>query len=259
MRVAEASETGLALAKFHLGRLTGADARSEAERLAQLRQPAHRYLAMFRLALGDTEQANHHTLTAYKWAWADGEPYVDRYDLTKTTELLKQMNVPIPQLQPYDSTKDDPSLGKPTLPFPPIDDNGNQIPITNSIPDQNQPLLQLASRMIPGRFVVQFNFLMTSNTANPAVSAAATDFGTLTAFQVNNWYGSLGPSGSACGGTVNQPTACDDATYLDLLQRGIYPLGRTNQLRSQYIEVWATNAITFTNAIWQAHQEFFGP
>ena len=145
----------------------------------------------------------------------------------------------------------------PQLPFPPIDDNGNLIPITNNIPDQNQPLLQLASRMISGRFVVQFNFLMTSNTANPAVSAAATSYGTLTAFQVNNWFGSSGTAGSACGGTVNQPASCDDAGYLDLLQRGIYPLGQTNPLRSQYLEVWATNAITFTNAIWQAHQEIF--
>ena len=146
----------------------------------------------------------------------------------------------------------------PQLPFPPIDDNGNLIPITNTIPDQNQPLLQLSSRMIPGRFVVQFNFLMTSNTANPAVSAAAASYGTLTAFQVNNWYGSSGSASSACGGTVNQPTPCDDASYLDLLQRGIYPLGQTNPLRSQYLEVWATNAITFTNAIWQAHQEILG-
>jgi hypothetical protein len=145
----------------------------------------------------------------------------------------------------------------PQLPFPPIDDSGNLIPITHHIPDQNRPLLQLASRMIPGRFVVQFNFLITSNTANPAVSAAATNYGTLTAFQVNNWYGSFGPSASACGGTVNLPTPCDDAGYLDMLRRGIYPLGQTNPLRSQYIEVWATNTITFTNAIWQAHTELF--
>ena len=146
----------------------------------------------------------------------------------------------------------------PQLPFPPIDDNGNLIPITNTIPDQNQPLLQLASRMISGRLVVQFNFLMTSNTANPAVSAAAANDGTLTAFQVNNWFASSAAGDSACGGTVNQPAACDDASYLDMLQRGIYPLGQANPLRSQYIEVWATNAITFTNAIWQAHQELLG-
>ena len=145
----------------------------------------------------------------------------------------------------------------PQVPFPPIDDSGNLI--TTNLPDQNQPLLQLAGRMLPGRLVVQFNFLMTSNAANPAVIAAAQNYGALTAYQVNNWFGSFGPSGSACGGTVISPMPCDDASYLEMMQQGIYPLGPTNPLRSQYIEVWATNAVTFTNAIWQAHQELFAP
>ena len=145
----------------------------------------------------------------------------------------------------------------PQVPFPPIDDSGNLI--TTNLPDQNQPLLQLAGRMLPGRLVVQFNFLMTSNAANPAVIAAAQNYGALTAYQVNNWFGSFGPSGSACGGTVISPMPCDDASYLEMMQQGIYPLGPTNPLRSQYIEVWATNAVTFANAIWQAHQELFAP
>ncbi|MDZ4288324.1 MAG: DUF4062 domain-containing protein, partial [Prosthecobacter sp.] len=92
------SETGLALAKFHLSQLTDDEARSEAERLAQLHQPEHRTLAMLWRAIGDPDQAKHHALAAYRWAWADGEPYVNRYELTKTTELLQQMNVPIPVL-----------------------------------------------------------------------------------------------------------------------------------------------------------------
>ena len=100
------SETGLALAKHHLGQL--AEPQREAERLAQLRQPAHRLLAQLWLALGDAEQAKHHALAAYRWAWADGEPYVHRYELTRTTELLQQMNVPIPNLPPYDPAKDEP-------------------------------------------------------------------------------------------------------------------------------------------------------
>jgi len=145
----------------------------------------------------------------------------------------------------------------PQVPFPPIDDNGDLI--TNTLPDQNQPLLLLASEMLPGRLVVQFNFLMASNAVNPAVPAAAVNYGSLTAFQVNDWYGSFGPVGSACGGTAQVPSPCDDASYLNMLQQGIYPLGVTNPLRSQYIEVWATNANTFTNAIWQAHQELFTP
>jgi len=80
----------------------------EAERLAGLRQPAHRLLAQLWLALGDPEQAKHHALAAYRWAWADGEPYVHRYELTKTTLLLQKLNVPIPNLPPYDPAKDEP-------------------------------------------------------------------------------------------------------------------------------------------------------
>ncbi len=99
------SETGLALAKHRLGQLT--NPREEAERLAQLRDPAHRLLARLWLALGDTAQAKHHALAAYQWAWADGEPYVNRYELTQTTALLQQLNVPIPNLPPYDPTKDE--------------------------------------------------------------------------------------------------------------------------------------------------------
>jgi hypothetical protein len=106
--VDEESEAGLALAKHHLGQLTGDAARSEAERLAGLRQPAHRYLAQLWLAIGDHDKAKHHALAAYRWAWADGEPYVNRYELTKTTELLQQINVPVPVLPPYDPAKDEP-------------------------------------------------------------------------------------------------------------------------------------------------------
>ena len=94
------SETGLALAKHHLGQLSAPP--QEAERLAQLREPSHRYLAMLWQAIGNLDQAKHHALAAYKWAWADGEPYVNRYELAKTTELLQQSNIPIPNLPPYD-------------------------------------------------------------------------------------------------------------------------------------------------------------
>lgn len=106
--VDEDSETGLALAKQHLRQLTGEAAHREAERLAQLRDPAHRYLAMLWRAIGDFDKAQQHALAAYKWAWADGEPYVHRYELTKTTELLQQMSVPIPKLPDYDPAKDEP-------------------------------------------------------------------------------------------------------------------------------------------------------
>jgi 3',5'-cyclic AMP phosphodiesterase CpdA len=101
------SETGLILAKLRISQLTRDDARSEALRVAQFRQPAHRYLAMLWLAIGNVDEARCRALDAYKWAWADGEPYVNRYELTKTTELLQQMNLEIPNLPPYDPAKDE--------------------------------------------------------------------------------------------------------------------------------------------------------
>ena len=103
-----ASETGLALAKLQLRQLTGDAAHSEAQRLAQLREPAHRSLAQLWKMLGYLDQAKHHALAAYTWAWADGEPYVNRYELTKTTELLHVLGIPIPNIPPYDPANDEP-------------------------------------------------------------------------------------------------------------------------------------------------------
>jgi 3',5'-cyclic AMP phosphodiesterase CpdA len=99
------SDTGLALAKCHLGELL--DPYSEAARLAGIRDPSDRLLAELWLAIGDEEQAKEHAITAYKWAWADGEPYVNRYELTKTSELLTKMGVPVPNFPPYDPAKDE--------------------------------------------------------------------------------------------------------------------------------------------------------
>lgn len=96
------------MAKFHLRQLTSDDARSEAQRLADQRQVHHRYLAQLWQALGELDQAKTHALKAYRWAWADGEPYVRRYELTKTTELLHALGEPIPNLPPYDPAKDKP-------------------------------------------------------------------------------------------------------------------------------------------------------
>lgn len=97
------ADTLLALAKFHLNELP--NPRDEAERLAKSKDPDHRTLAELWLAIGDREQAKKHALTAYKWAWADGEPYVHRYELNKTRSLLEQLCAEIPDLPPYDPVK----------------------------------------------------------------------------------------------------------------------------------------------------------
>jgi hypothetical protein len=98
------AETRLALAKLHLGQL--ADPRREAEQLASASTVDDCALGELWLAIGDHEQAKTHALAAYKWAWADGEPYVYRYDLNKARALLEILGAEIPNLPVYDPAKD---------------------------------------------------------------------------------------------------------------------------------------------------------
>lgn len=100
-----AAETQLALAKFHIQQLP--DPRRETEQLAKARQPFHRTLAELWLAIGDHEQSEKHALAAYKLAWADGEPYVHRYELNKACAVLRKLGAEIPMLPAYDPAKDE--------------------------------------------------------------------------------------------------------------------------------------------------------
>jgi Domain of unknown function (DUF4062) len=99
------AEAQLALANFHLGRL--AEPRHEAQRLSLERNLSHIDLAALWLAIGDPEQTKKHALAAYEWAWADGEPYVRRYELDKARGLLEELSVEVPTLPPYDPEKDE--------------------------------------------------------------------------------------------------------------------------------------------------------
>jgi hypothetical protein len=100
-----AAETQLALAQFHLGQLV--NPRREAEQLANAKWVSYRALADLWLAIGDREQAKTYALAAYRWAWADGEPYVHRYELNKARALLQTLGVTFPNLPPYDPAKDE--------------------------------------------------------------------------------------------------------------------------------------------------------
>ena len=99
------SETLLALAKLHLGQI--AEPRLEVERLSQAKNYFYRGLAELWLAIDDKVRAKECALAAYKWSWADGEPYVHRYELNKSRELLERLGVEIPNLLPYDPAKDE--------------------------------------------------------------------------------------------------------------------------------------------------------
>lgn len=95
-----ASETGLALAKFKIGQLD--EPKAETLRLAQLHNPNFRVLAQLWQALGDDAQAKRNALAAYRWSWGEGEPYVRRFELTKSAHLLQELNVQVPALPPFD-------------------------------------------------------------------------------------------------------------------------------------------------------------
>ncbi len=101
------SETALVLSKIQLGELSGNDALNEANRLSQLWQPAHRYLSMVWNAIGNEEEAKRHALDSFRSAWADGEPYVHRYELERATELLEKMGISSAVLPSYDQNKDE--------------------------------------------------------------------------------------------------------------------------------------------------------
>jgi len=98
------AEPLLSVDRFHLHQLP--DPRHEAEQLAGANYIFHRGLAELWLHIGDVEQASQHALAAYELAWADGEPYVSRYELNKASALLEQLGVEIPNLPCYDPTKD---------------------------------------------------------------------------------------------------------------------------------------------------------
>jgi hypothetical protein len=142
----------------------------------------------------------------------------------------------------------------PLVGFPPIAEDGSII--NGNMPDRNQPLLNLASQKFPGHLVIQFNFLMPGVLPEPEVIQAAQSLQTMAAFQTNNYFGSTG-QGAACSEPVTNPTPCTLATYLQLLETGIYPLGTGNSLRAQYIEVFQANANAFPADILQAHAELF--
>jgi hypothetical protein len=102
------TEILLAIAKYKLNQLP--DAHDLAEQFSNDAEGScNRPIAELWLCIGDRARAMAHAITAYKWAWADGEPYVRRYELSKSVELLQRINARVPQLPEYDG-KFDPGL-----------------------------------------------------------------------------------------------------------------------------------------------------
>ena len=147
-----------------------------------------------------------------------------------------------------------------TYPFPPISEDGSVITgMSNKdlSSAQNLPLLTLASQKFPGHLVIQNNSLYVNEPAQTETIQSAESLGTMIAFQTNEDLGTTG-GGAACGAR-GDTTPCGDATYLEMLETGIYPLGKSNSLRAQYIEVFAANVNAFPDDAEKAHLELLAP
>jgi len=175
----------------------------------------------------------------------------------------------------------------PSFPFPEIDDNGciyvppvstndvNACVSQFAVPDQNQPLIELASRKFSGRLLVEFENLDLNKSASSTVVQYAETLGTATGFMTNNYFGQE-TGGAACSGGFLHPMSCSAPDYFTLVETGIYPCRTNSQLcglnsfRSQFIEVLPPDVIPpecsssypvipttcgYSAEIWQAHVE----
>jgi hypothetical protein len=134
-------------------------------------------------------------------------------------------------------------------PFPGIAEDGSAV--KGKIPNQNLPLLTLASQKFPGHLIIQNNSLYPDLPAQSETIQSAQTLKTMLAFQTNE---DIVAVGAACGGkTANRTQPCTATTYLAELQTGIYPLGQSNPLRAQYIEVFSADVLAFPDVIQQAH------
>lgn len=95
----KAEEAQRAIAQTKQGKID--HARETAERLALLEDPPEISLAELFLALGDREKALDHVKRGYKWAWADGMPYVSWWELQRCRTVLQALGEPEPHL-PFD-------------------------------------------------------------------------------------------------------------------------------------------------------------
>jgi hypothetical protein len=96
------TESWLALARLHAGWLT--DPPAEAERLRSAGAGGYA-LAKLWQTVDDIPQARGEALRSYRSYWADGEPYVWRFNLERTRRLLTEIGELPPEMPPYDKAR----------------------------------------------------------------------------------------------------------------------------------------------------------
>lgn len=184
--------------------------------------------------------------------------------------------------------------GNGQFPFPPIDENGCvylrgiptwarplfngecTIPAKVKVPDQNRGLIVLAERKLPETLNVEFENLHFGGNgqpapASPTVVRYAEKFGSLPAFQTNNYFGQQA-GGTSCTSLTN-PERCSPSQYLAMLESGINPSSTDLFLHSQLLEVFYPDVNApecplennppfgcgYPNEILQAHSDIISP
>jgi hypothetical protein len=91
------SEIRLALSRYHLGEMV--EVQQIADQFSNGTDSLlHLPLALLWRAAGDIVQAEVHATEAYNWAWANGEPYVHRYECARARTILTQIGAEVPEL-----------------------------------------------------------------------------------------------------------------------------------------------------------------
>ena len=125
--------------------------------------------------------------------------------------------------------------------FPPIGEDGRPIPRFKAIGLNNKlldDLVRTATQALPGHLVLQDCFLIGDLPADQRTVSLARANSLPIAWQTNIWFGKIG-KGAACGGQGNSfleklqnPIACNEKSFLNLLHNGMYPQGGSDPART---------------------------
>lgn len=99
-------ESQLLFAQFKTGQLE--NPRRDVELMSSREDADSLLMGRLWLALGEPERAKTHAREEYEFAWADGEPYVQRHRLNEALALFEELGESPPDLPPYDPARDPP-------------------------------------------------------------------------------------------------------------------------------------------------------
>lgn len=150
--------------------------------------------------------------------------------------------------------------------FPPIGEDGHPLPRSKALGINDHlldVLVTVAARTLSGHLVLQDCFLIGDLPADQRTVGLARANDVPVAWQTNIWFGKIG-KGAACAGRggnfvqkLQNPIACDDASFLRMLRNGMYPQGGASASKNAlFIEVFPSDVVDFPRAVQTAHDEW---